>query len=312
MAGDDVVPPGDLEKWEGGPYELRVDGDVIYGRGVEDNHQGLVAGVMAARAMVEQGIKPKYDLALLFVAERPLSRAELRTVARLSAEEVDERLGDLEVQLSDRGIRLVSSGDRVMLGTSAESGQLIARYLGADAVRLSPAALETLAIIAYRQPISRVEIEDIRGVGSTTVLRTLQEWELVDITGRGEGLGRPLLYGTTRRLLDHFGLRDLADLPRLEDLPVTLQAERTLEVPPEAQMTDAEDETVVAAEAELEVATATPTEAEAAETPAPPEAGAPEAEAETSRPAEGSPSPEDEAGETDDAAQPDTQEPATV
>ena len=112
--------------------------------------------------------------------------------------------------------------------------------------RLSPAALETLAIIAYRQPMSRVDVEEIRGVGSTTVLHTLQEWEMIDVVGRGEGLGRPLLYGTTRRMLDHFGLRDLADLPRLEDLPVTLQVERTLEVPLEAP---AEAEELAEAEA---------------------------------------------------------------
>lgn len=254
--------------------------------------------------------------AALFASQSPLTPRDIaRADESLTVEIVKDALCELrdEYERGDRSFQIYNLGDGYQILTRPEYAPYLERF---DSVPrtygLSPAALETLAIIAYRQPISRVEIEDIRGVGSTTVLRTLQEWELVDITGRGEGLGRPLLYGTTRRLLDHFGLRDLADLPRLEDLPVTLQAERTLEVPPEAQMTDAEDETVVAAEAELEVATATPTEAEAAETPAPPEAGAPEAEAETSRPAEGSPSPEDEAGETDDAAQPDTQEPATV
>ena len=154
--------------------------------------------------------------ALLFVAERPLTRAELRSVARLSAEEVDARLGDLEVQLSDRGIRLVSAGDRVMLGTSPESGALIARYLGADAVRLSPAALETLAIIAYRQPVTRGVIERIRGVDSGHVVRGLLHRRLIYEQGRAETPGRPILYGTSMEFMERFGLTSLDDLPPLE------------------------------------------------------------------------------------------------
>lgn len=154
--------------------------------------------------------------ALLFVAERPLTRAELRTVARLSAEEVDERLGDLEVQLRDRGIRLVSSDDRVMLGTSAESGPLIARYLGADAVRLSPAALETLAIVAYRQPVTRGVIERIRGVDSGHVVRGLLHRRLIHEQGRAETPGRPILYGTSMEFMERFGLTSLDDLPPIE------------------------------------------------------------------------------------------------
>ncbi len=154
--------------------------------------------------------------ALLFVAERPLSRSELRTVTRLAAEDVDERLGDLEVQLRDRGIRLVVSGDRVMLGTSPESGGLIARYLGADTVRLSPAALETLAIIAYRQPATRGVIERIRGVDSGHVVRGLLHRRLIVEQGRAETPGRPILYGTSMEFMERFGLTSLDDLPPLE------------------------------------------------------------------------------------------------
>jgi segregation and condensation protein B len=154
--------------------------------------------------------------ALLFVAERPLTRQELGTLARLSAEEVDERLGDLEVQLRERGIRLVSQNDRVMLGTSPESGALIARYLGADAVRLSPAALETLAIIAYRQPVTRGVIERIRGVDSGHVVRGLLHRRLIYEQGRAETPGRPILYGTSMEFMERFGLTSLDDLPPLE------------------------------------------------------------------------------------------------
>ena len=98
------------------------------------------------------------------------------------------------------------------------------------APHLSPAALETLAIVAYRQPIGRVEIEEVRGVGASSVLRTLLDWELVRVVGRGEGLGRPLLYGVTQRFLDHFGLKDVTDLPAPDELPVVLgELQRALE-----------------------------------------------------------------------------------
>ncbi|HYX11744.1 MAG TPA: SMC-Scp complex subunit ScpB, partial [Candidatus Acidoferrum sp.] len=93
--------------------------------------------------------------ALLFVAERPLTRREIATVAGVDRATVDARLGDLEVALADRGVRLVLSGDRVELVTAPDAGALIARYVGADAIRLSPASLETLAIVVYRQPVTK-------------------------------------------------------------------------------------------------------------------------------------------------------------
>jgi hypothetical protein len=89
--------------------------------------------------------------------------------------------------------------------------------------RLSNPALEVLAVIAYRQPIGRNEVEEIRGVGSSGVLKTLQDRSLIDVVGRSEGLGRPLLYGTTNKFLDHFGFNSLEDLPRPDDLPVILR-----------------------------------------------------------------------------------------
>ena len=154
--------------------------------------------------------------ALLFVAERPLTRGEIRTLCGLSADEVDERLGDLEVQLRDRGIRLVSAGDRVQLATAPESGALIARYLGADSPRLSPAALETLAIVAYRQPVTRGVIERIRGVDSDHVVRSLLHRRLIVEQGRAETPGRPILYATSFEFMERFGLSTLDDLPHLE------------------------------------------------------------------------------------------------
>lgn len=154
--------------------------------------------------------------ALLFVAEKPLTRAELRTIGRLTADEIDERLGDLEVQLGERGIRLISTGERVMLATAPSAGPLIARYLGADAVRLSPAALETLAIVAYQQPTTRGVIERIRGVDSGHVVRGLQHRRLISEVGRAATPGRPILYATTVEFMERFGLTSLDDLPPIE------------------------------------------------------------------------------------------------
>ena len=133
-----------------------------------------------------------------------------------TAATVDERLGDLEVTLAQRGIRVVLAGDRVELATAPEAGALVARYVGADAVRLSPASLETLAIVAYRQPITRAGIERIRGVDSDYTVRALVHRRLIAEQGRSEAPGRPILYGTGFEFLERFGLTSLDDLPPLE------------------------------------------------------------------------------------------------
>jgi segregation and condensation protein B len=154
--------------------------------------------------------------ALLFIAERPLSRREIAALAGVSREQVDARLGDLEVALRDRGVRLVVVGERVELATAPEAGALIARYVGADGVRLSPAALETLAIVAYRQPVTRAQVERIRGVDSEYVLRSLLHRRLVVEQGRADAPGRPILYATGFEFMERFGLASLDELPPLE------------------------------------------------------------------------------------------------
>jgi len=154
--------------------------------------------------------------ALLFVAERPLSRREIATLAGVDRATVDVRLGDLEVSLAGRGIRLVLSGDRVELVTAPDAGGLIARYVGADAVRLSPASLETLAIVAYRQPVTKAAVERIRGVDSDYTIRSLLHRRLVVELGRSDGPGRPYLYGTGFDFLERFGLTSLEELPPLD------------------------------------------------------------------------------------------------
>ena len=182
-------------------------------RGPRGADEMLPAGEEVPIGLDEAGLE-----ALLFVAEKPLSRREIAALAGVDREEVDARLGDLEVSLRDRGIRLVISGDRVELATAPEAGRLIARYLGVDVVRLSPAALETLAIVAYRQPITRAAVERIRGVDSDYSIRALLHRRLVVELGRSEAPGRPILYGTGFEFLERFGLTSLDDLPVLDSL----------------------------------------------------------------------------------------------
>lgn len=181
--------------------------------------------------------------ALLFVAERPLSRREIATLAGVEAETVDARLGDLEVALRDRGLRLVATGEQVELATAPEAGALIARYVGADEVRLSPAALETLAIVAYRQPVTRGAIERIRGVDSDYVVRSLLHRRLIVEQGRAATPGRPILYGTGFDFLERFGLTSLDDLPPLEtEVAARLAAEHEPAHEPDDEPADEADD----------------------------------------------------------------------
>jgi len=154
--------------------------------------------------------------ALLFVAERPLTRREIAMLAGIDRATVDARLGDLEVSLARRGIRLVSSGDRVELVTAPDAGALVARYVGADGIKLSPAALETLAIVAYRQPVTRALVDQIRGVDSDYTIRSLLHRRLIVELGRAAGPGRPYRYGTGFDFLERFGLTSLDELPPLD------------------------------------------------------------------------------------------------
>ncbi len=179
--------------------------------------------------------------ALLFVAERPLTRREIAALCGVSVETVDERLGDLEVSLRERGVRVVVSGQRVELATAPEAGRLIARYIGADGIRLSPASLETLAIVAYRQPITRGAIERIRGVDSDYVLRSLLHRRLIAEQGRADTPGRPILYGTGFEFMERFGLTSLDDLPSLDaDVAARLAEEGGSPVAPEDTATTGE------------------------------------------------------------------------
>lgn len=169
--------------------------------------------------MTADDLRAFYE-AVLFIAERPLSSvelAELGGVPRIQAEAI---LASLAEQLAEdgRGLRLQRHDDAWQLATAPEVGERLAAYAAREEPRLTPAALEALAVVAYRQPCTRGEVERLRGVDSDYVLRSLMHRRLVVEVGRRDTPGRPILYGTTFAFLERFGLTSLEDLPPLPEV----------------------------------------------------------------------------------------------
>ena len=155
---------------------------------------------------------------ILFVASGPVSTARLGTVLDLSPAVVRSLLFELEEEYKTRGLRLQWIGQNVQLTTAPEASEIVERFLGLEVTtRLSQAALEVLAIIAYLQPITRPSIDSIRGVNSDGALRTLLSKGLIEEQGRMDTPGRPILYGTTPEFLQHFGLSIIDQLPPLDE-----------------------------------------------------------------------------------------------
>lgn len=167
--------------------------------------------------------------AALFASGRPIPMDEL---AALDPEASPAALAMALQEIREHydgeghGVELVELAGGWQILTRPEYTETIERaQLAARPQRLSAAALETLAIIAYRQPIGRAEIEEIRGVSAGGMLKTLLERGLIDVVGRSDGVGRPLLYGTTPLFLEHFALRHLGELPRADQLAIALRTE---------------------------------------------------------------------------------------
>jgi segregation and condensation protein B len=166
--------------------------------------------------------------AALFSAARPLTAEELSTL------DADATLADVRVTLEQirehydfeqHGVELVElAGGYQILTRPVHAAAIERAQFSVRSSKLTAAALETLAVTAYRQPVGRAEIEEIRGVSAGGVLRSLQERGLIEVVGRAEGLGRPLLYGTTPLFLELLGLRDLSDLPRADELSIALHS----------------------------------------------------------------------------------------
>lgn len=164
-------------------------------------------GEMSIAALVES---------VLFVSSGPVPVARLAKALEVTTAVISQALQTLTTDYQARGLRLQWSGDAVQLTTAPAASSAIERFLGLElTTRLSQAALETLAIIAYMQPVTRPHIDQIRGVNSDGALRSLLSKGLIEEIGRQETPGRPILYGTTPEFLQHFGLTMLEELPEL-------------------------------------------------------------------------------------------------
>lgn len=156
--------------------------------------------------------------AVLFVAANPVSVSQLAETLGVKMVDIEQALNQLETSYQNgRGLRLQRSEGRVQLTTAPVLGMMIEKFLGLESVaRLSRAGLETLAIIAYRQPITRPGVDAIRGVNSDGVMKSMLQKGLIQEVGRTEGPGRPILYCTTTEFLQHFGLSSINELPSFE------------------------------------------------------------------------------------------------
>jgi segregation and condensation protein B len=165
---------------------------------------------------------------LIFVADKPVSAKQLAEIARSSLAEVRPLLEELVAEYEQRGVQLCVVAGGYQFRSSSASAEFVQAFVAPKPVRLSRAQLETLAIVAYRQPITRPEVDEVRGVDSGSSLRMLAERRLVKILGRKDEPGRPLLYGTTPSFLEFFGLASLKDLPTLKEFSELTEEHKAL------------------------------------------------------------------------------------
>jgi segregation and condensation protein B len=155
---------------------------------------------------------------ILFVADEPVSTAQLADTLQVTRSFVKKAARSLADDYLARGLRVQFEGEKVQMVTAPETAPFVERFLGLQhSGTLSAPALETLAIVAYQQPITRPQIEDIRGVNCQGVLKNLVARGLIEAVDRLDTVGRPIVYGTTFEFLQYFGLANLGELPELED-----------------------------------------------------------------------------------------------
>jgi len=198
--------------------------------------------------------------ALLFVVDRPITRREAAKLLEASKSDLDRLVTKLTANLAQRGITLITHGDELQLASGAEQARAVLAWVGTGGSDLTAAPLETLAVIAYRQPVTKGGVEEIRGVDADYALRVLLERGLIEEAGRMETAGRPIRYATTLEFLRRFGLGSLADLPPLEG-----DAEALRHMDLRSETPDQSVESAEAADADAET---TGTESDAPSTPA--------------------------------------------
>jgi len=184
---------------------------------VEDDDELAAALPTTAASMDDRQLKCLVE-ALVFAADKPITLQRLRQLTRVSdVRRLEKVLADLATDYADRGVSLQQVSGGYLFRTNTQYSVWVQQLIAGRPVRLSRAQLETLAIIAYRQPITRPEVDEIRGVDSSATLRLLMDRSLIRILGRKEDVGRPILYGTTKEFLDFFSLGDLRELPTLRE-----------------------------------------------------------------------------------------------
>src|SRR5512141_949604 len=158
---------------------------------------------------------------ILYAAGEPASISDIATALETSTQDIELALEELSRLCTARGVRVQRHGNEAQLVTAPEIAESIQKFLGLEATnRLSTAALETLAIIAYKQPITKPQIEMIRGVNCDGVMKTLELHNLIKELGRADTVGHPMRYGISFEFLQHFGLRDVHELPPVDKLDV--------------------------------------------------------------------------------------------
>ena len=165
---------------------------------------------------------------VLLAADQPVNAAELEKIFLNTAEKNDLQviLEELKEEYQSRNLQILEVADGYQLCTRHEFNEWIRKFLKLDrSSRLSQPSLDTLSIIAYKQPLTRQEVDDIRGVDSSGVVKTLLEKKVIGPAGRKKVPGRPIMYRTTQKFLEYFGLKDLSDLPTLEDLKEELEGD---------------------------------------------------------------------------------------
>ncbi|HSK03685.1 MAG TPA: SMC-Scp complex subunit ScpB, partial [Kofleriaceae bacterium] len=209
---------------EGDAAELAGEGGADGGEGLEGeaagDEDGAEAGaVLPTSAASMDAVQLKHLVeALVFASDKPLTVARLRQLTRVSdTKRLEQALADITEDFRERGVILQQVSGGYQFRTRTQFSAWVQQLIAGRPVRLSRAQLETLAIIAYRQPITRPEIDEIRGVDSTATLKLLIDRALIRILGKKEEVGRPMLYGTTKEFLDFFSLGDLRELPTLRE-----------------------------------------------------------------------------------------------
>lgn len=221
-AGRNATLPTDVEAtWNGQIPDMSASGETTIAiKGVDSavpsTQDDVSAEADVASAVASDHLKGLLE-ALVFVSDHPIKAGELAKAAAAPVAQVKEALADLKAHYAGRGMQLEEVAGGWIFRTSPVFAPFVRDLTKQKPVKLTRAQIETLAILAYRQPITRPEIDDIRGVDSGPVLKILLERELVRILGKKEEPGRPLLYGTTPNFLEFFGLKSLKDLPTLKE-----------------------------------------------------------------------------------------------